>query len=133
MRGSTRLAAGLLAGFAAGASGGLSQASVGDPTRGAQIYERCAACHSLEYNRTGPKHCGLLGRRAGSLPDFEYSPAMRGSGLVWNAPTLDRFLAAPTKVVPGTFMGYAGIDDARERADLIAYLKSANLSKALCP
>jgi cytochrome c len=58
---------------------------------------------------------------------------MRASGIVWNEKTLDRFLAAPTKVVPGTAMGYAGVDDPRERADLIAYLKAANGSRASCP
>jgi cytochrome c len=96
-----------------------------DATRGETIYERCVACHSIDRNRTGPKHCGLIGRRAGSLPDFEYSPAMRASGIVWNERTLDRFLAAPTKVVPGTSMGYAGIDDPRDRADLIAWLRAS--------
>jgi cytochrome c len=107
-------------------------AAGGDAARGEAIYERCAACHSLEHNRTGPKHCGLFGRRAGSLPDFEYSPAIRASGIVWNERTLDRFLAAPTKVVPGTTMGYAGIDDARERADLIAWLREATRSRLQC-
>jgi cytochrome c len=107
--------------------------ATGDAVRGERIYERCAACHSLDRNRTGPKHCGLFGRRAGSLSDFEYSPAMRTAGIVWKDKTLDGFLAAPTKVVPGTYMGYAGVDDARERADLIAYLKAANGSRAVCP
>lgn len=104
-----------------------------DVARGAQIYERCAACHSLAHDRTGPRHCGLFGRKAGGVKGFEYSAAMRGSRLVWNAATLDRFLAAPMKTVPGTSMGYAGIPDAGERADLIAYLRSANRSKAICP
>ncbi|HEU0198840.1 MAG TPA: cytochrome c family protein [Burkholderiaceae bacterium] len=104
----------------------------GDAERGEAIYERCVACHSLDRNRTGPKHCGLLGRRAGSLSDFEYSPAMRAAGIVWNERTLDRFLAAPTKVVPGTSMGYAGIDDPRERADLIAWLREASRSDRYC-
>lgn len=93
--------------------------------RGEEVYSRCAACHSLEADRTGPRHCGLLGRRAGSVPGFEYSPAMRRSGLTWNERSLDRFLADPMGVVPGTTMGYAGVKDARERADLIGYLRSA--------
>jgi cytochrome c len=120
MPGFTPLVAGVLAALAALPA---TAAASGDAARGAQIYERCAACHSLERDRTGPRHCGLFGRRAGSLPSFEFSPAMRSSGILWNERTLDRFLAAPTKVVPGTYMGYAGIDDPRERADLIAYLK----------
>lgn len=108
-------------------------AAAGDAARGEKVYERCAACHSLDRDRTGPRHCGLFGRKAGSRPGFDYSPAMRGSGIVWNDATLDRFLAAPTKVVPGTSMGYAGVDDPRERADLVAYLKAANGSRVLCP
>ena len=97
----------------------------GDAARGEAIYSRCFACHSLDANRTGPRHCGLLGRRAGGVPGFDYSPAMRASGIVWDAKSLDRFLANPAAVVPGTSMGYAGIADAQERADLIAFLKDA--------
>jgi len=130
MRGVTLVAAGALAALAALSP---TASAGGDPSRGEQVYDRCLACHSLDRNRTGPKHCGLFGRRAGSLPDFEYSPAMRSSGIVWSDKSLDRFLAAPTKVVPGTYMGYAGIDDPRERADLIAYLEAANGSRTLCP
>jgi len=104
--------------------------AAGDPARGEKIYERCAACHSLAHDRTGPRHCGLIGRRAGSVEGFEYSPAMKRSGIVWTRQSLDRFLAAPTKVVPGTSMGYAGIADARERAQLIAYLTAAGSSVA---
>ena len=97
----------------------------GDPQRGEEIYARCGACHSLESDRTGPRHCGLFGRRAGSVPGFTYSPAMQRSGIVWETRTLDRFLANPLRAVPGTTMGYAGIDDAQERVDLIVYLRSA--------
>jgi cytochrome c len=60
------------------------------------------------------------------VPGFDYSPAMRRSGIVWDARTLDRFLADPTHAVPGTSMGYAGVKDGKERAALIAYLKAAN-------
>jgi cytochrome c len=102
----------------------------GDAAAGAVVYERCAACHALAYDRTGPRHCGLLGRRAGSVAAFPYSEAMKRSGLVWNADTLDRFLAAPLVAVPGTSMGYAGVADAEERADLIAFLASAGRSAA---
>ena len=100
-----------------------------DVARGERLYERCAACHSLGRDRTGPRHCGLFGRKAGTLPGFEYSEAMRGSGIVWNAATLDRFLTAPLEAVPGTSMGYAGIPDAGERRDLIAFLEQAGRSK----
>jgi cytochrome c len=88
------------------------------------LYARCAGCHSLEVNRTGPRHCGLVGRRAGSVEGFEYSPAMKRSKLVWDEKTLDRFLENPARVVPGTTMTYAGVADPRERAELIAYLRT---------
>lgn len=100
----------------------------GDPARGEHIYERCFACHAIDRDRTGPRHAGLFGRVAGSVPGFPYSAAMKQAGLrglVWNAKTLDAFLENPTGYIPGTRMGYAGIKDAQERADLIAYLQKA--------
>jgi cytochrome c len=99
-----------------------------DAARGEQIYVRCMACHALAANRVGPRHCGLFGRKAGSVPDFAYSPAMKKSGIVWNDKTLDEFLKKPLKMVPGTAMTYDGVADAGERADLLAYLKQANAS-----
>jgi cytochrome c len=98
----------------------------GDPKAGETIYARCLACHALAYDRTGPRHCGLLGRRAGSVKGFHYSDAMRRAKIVWSEKTLDRFLANPLKTVPGTAMGYAGVTDQKERADLIEFLKRAN-------
>jgi len=103
-------------------------AAAPDPVRGEQIYGRCLACHALAYDRVGPRHCGLIGRVAGSVPGFVYSPAMKRSGIVWTARSLDRFLAAPMQAMPGTAMTYDGIADAAERADLIAYLEQAGRS-----
>lgn len=105
----------------------------GDVVRGEQVYTRCFACHALERDRTGPRHCGLFGRKAGSVPGFEYSQAMKKSGIVWNEKTLARFLTDPAKTVPGTSMGYAGVKDAQERNDLIAYLKKASQPGGQCP
>lgn len=102
--------------------------AAGDAKRGEQLYARCAACHALAYDRVGPRHCGVMGRRAGSIEGFEYSASMKKSGIVWNAKTLDRFLAAPMQRVPGTTMTYAGVADAKERADLVAYLERAGRS-----
>lgn len=99
--------------------------AAGDPARGEEIYRRCQGCHSIDQNRVGPRHRGLIGRRAGSLPDFAYSAAMKNSGIVWDERTLDRFLASPRESVPGTKMTYAGVKSAQDRADLIAYLKQA--------
>lgn len=101
--------------------------------RGEQIYTRCAACHAIERNRTGPQHCGLFGRRAGTEPGFDtYSTAMRNSKIVWNEHNLDAFLQAPMQAVPGTSMGYAGVKDAQERADLIAWLRQATQPGRSC-
>jgi cytochrome c len=112
-----------------GLAGGVAQGMPpGDPKAGEVIYSRCQACHALAYDRTGPRHCGLFGRRAGSVEGFPYSDAMRRSEIVWDEATLDRFLANPMKTVPGTAMGYAGVKNDQERADLIAYLKWANAS-----
>ena len=111
---------------AALASGAAAAAPRSDAKKGEEIYSRCLACHALAYDRTGPRHCGLFGRKAGSVPGFAYSEAMKHSKIVWNAKTLDRFIADPMKTVPGTAMGYAGVKDPRERADLIAYLEAAN-------
>lgn len=100
----------------------------GDAVRGEKIYDRCIGCHSLDRDRTGPRHDGLIGRRVGAVPGFPYSAAMRkagAGGMTWDEETLDRFLENPTKAMPGTRMGYAGIKNAQERADLIAFLRKA--------
>jgi cytochrome c len=128
MAGLPRAAAALTFALVAGAAGGAASypQRPGDPARGEAIYARCLACHALAYDRTGPRHCGLFGRRAGSVNGFAYSDAMKRSRIVWNEQTLDRFLANPLAAVPGTAMGYAGVEDPGERADLIAYLERAN-------
>jgi len=105
----------------------------GDAARGETLYAQCAGCHKMQENFTGPMHCGLFGRKAGGVPQFPYSEAMRTSGLTWNAQTLDEFLASPISYVPGTMMGFAGLHDARDRADLIAYLQRADSDPATCP
>ncbi len=122
--------AGVALAFGAAAAPAVSNnaALEGDPKNGEAIYARCLACHALAYDRTGPRHCGLFGRRAGTVKGFAYSEAMKRAKIVWNEKTLDRFLADPLKTVPGTAMGYAGVTDRKERADLIAYLKQANES-----
>lgn len=101
-------------------------ATHGNADRGKDVYTRCLACHALAYDRTGPRHCGLFGRQAGTVPGFNYSQAMKDSKIVWNEHTLDIFLKDPMAAVPGTAMGYAGIKDDQERSDLIAYLKREN-------
>ena len=96
-------------------------AAAGDAHRGARLYEaRCGGCHGVDEHRVGPKHRGVFGRRAGSAAGFAYSPALAASTLVWNETTLARWLADPEATIPGQAMGYR-VDDARDRADLIAY------------
>lgn len=92
--------------------------------RGAQTYAaRCGGCHSADANRVGPRHGGVIGRRAGSVPGFEYSPALRASNIVWDATTLDRWLSDPESLVPGQQMGYS-LGDPALRAEVIAYLQT---------
>ena len=90
-------------------------AADGNAQRGEDIYTRCLACHALAHNRVGPRHCGLFGRKAGSVPNYAYSTAMKKYGITWNEEALDRFLENPLKTVPGTKMGYAGV---KRRQDL---------------
>jgi len=99
----------------------------GDAARGEKRFEECATCHSTErgVNNVGPSLFGVLGRKAGEIADFRYSPAMRTSGITWSAQTLDKFIADPQQEVPGNRMPFAGMPDAGDRADLIAYLQKA--------
>jgi cytochrome c len=103
---------------------GAGQATAtGDAARGEALYEsRCTGCHALDDNRVGPKHRGVYGRRAGSVADFDYSPALKRATVVWDTRTLDRWLADPERFIHGQKMGYQ-VADAQDRADLIAYLK----------
>jgi len=109
--------------FAAGAA-----RADGDAARGEKRFEECATCHTLErgLNNVGPSLYGVVGRKAGEIADFRYSPAMKRSGITWTAQTLDMFIADPQKEVPGNRMPFAGMPDAGDRADLIAYLMKAS-------
>ena len=89
---------------------------------GEKIYKKCAACHKLDANGTGPMLGGIGGKAAGSVEGFAYSAAMLESGLTWDAPTLFKFLGDVKGTVPGTKMSFAGIKNEQERADLVAYL-----------
>jgi len=104
--------------------------AAGDAAQGAHVALLCRACHSLDPGRTiiGPSLHGLFGRKAGSLPDFSYSEAMKtagADGLVWNEETLTKYLTDPKSFIPGNKMAFLGISDPARVADLIAYLKQA--------
>ena len=96
----------------------------GDAINGKLLYSsRCIACHSIDENLAGPAHRGVFKRKAGSVIDFDYSPALKKSKVIWNEKTLDKWLTNPEKFIPGQKMGYS-VSDAKDREDLIAYLKS---------
>lgn len=94
----------------------------GDAEHGKVLYQGCAACHSIDDNDLGPRHRGVVGRKAGVVPDYNYSPALKNSALTWTEDNLDRWLTNPSVLVPGTKMFFR-IDDPQARADIIAYLK----------
>jgi cytochrome c len=103
-----------------------------DVSAGERIYTQCTGCHAPDYNRTGPKHCGLLGRAAGGVTDFDYTRAMSDSGITWTKKSLDQFLHSPFTFIPGTSMGFAGIPSARARQQLVAYLSQLDNNNAIC-
>jgi cytochrome c len=91
---------------------------------GADLYKaKCGSCHSIAASKIGPAHKGVFGRKAGSVPSYAYSPALRASGITWNDQTLDRWLQGPQKMVKGSKM-FLTVPNAAERAAIIAYLKS---------
>jgi cytochrome c len=117
---------------AIGAATLAAPAPGGDAVKGKTIFARCAACHSLAptgVSGLGPNLVGVVGRRAGTLAGYRYSPAMQKSGLKWDEPTLSRYLSGPAKTVPGTKMMAAPITNPQDRADVIAFLKSNGAKK----
>lgn len=94
---------------------------VGDPAHGKSVYQVCMGCHSLDEDDVGPRHRGVVGRAAGSVPGYAYSPGLKNSNIVWDRDTLDRWLTNPQALVPGAKMFFA-MPNAQDRADVIAYL-----------
>jgi cytochrome c len=95
----------------------------GNPANGESAFMQCATCHTTTGAPSiGPSLHGIVGRRAGSLPGFAYSPAMQASGKTWTPEELYHFIGAPQGSVPGTRMSFAGIRDPQRRADLVAWL-----------
>jgi len=98
--------------------------SAGDAAKGEHEFAKCAFCHAKDMaNGIGPGLFGVVGRHAGSVPGFGYSQAMKKSNIVWDEKSLDAFIMAPQKAIPGNTMPFPGIPDQEQRNDLIAYLE----------
>jgi cytochrome c len=107
--------------------------AAGDAKRGTALFRQCASCHSIDpgEHRTGPSLANVFGRKAGTAAGFQrYSDALKGSGVLWNESTLEKWLADPERFIPANSMTFPGLRDAQARQDLIAYLKAAAENKA---
>ena len=94
---------------------------------GKQLFPVCKACHTLVQggaNMTGPNLWGVFGRKAGSVAGFNYSDGMKAAAFTWDAAQLDKWIEKPSAMIEGTKMTYAGMKDAKDRIDVIAYMKS---------
>jgi len=88
-------------------------------------FAACGACHSLDGSKgLGPSLKGAFGRKAGTASGFTFSPAMRKAGMTWDEKSLDAFLADPQKTVPGNTMPFPGVPDAKQRLEIVQYLKT---------
>lgn len=103
---------------------GAGHAQTGDAAAGQALYQaKCGGCHSLDANRIGPAHRGVVGRRVASAPDYAYSPALRKLGGVWTPARLDLWLQNPRRLAPGTKM-FLMVGDPAQRRSIIAYLNA---------
>lgn len=104
----------------------FAQKTAGDSANGKFLFDhQCSLCHSLTINRAGPILAGVYGRKAGHLSDFSYSMAVKNSGVIWEASSLDKWLTSPSAFIPGTRMAF-NVSDPQKRADIIAYLKTVS-------
>lgn len=104
---------------------GCSSAIAQDAAAGANVYKRCSVCHSTTGKISlGPPLNGVVGRKSGTVPKYTYSKAMLSKAFAWDSAILDKFLTKPQAVVPGTKMAFVGLSNAKDRQDLIAYLKT---------
>ncbi|GGC34699.1 hypothetical protein GCM10011371_22560 [Novosphingobium marinum] len=98
----------------------------GTAEAGEKVFIKCQTCHVVEpgVNRIGPSLAGIVGREAGTVPEYQYSPANANSGITWTREKLFQYLENPQRIVPGTKMAFAGLPNAQDRADIIAFLES---------
>lgn len=113
----------------------VASAAQGDAAAGREVFaQQCLHCHAVGCDKGAPRLEDVFGRAAGSLPGVRfYTDAMRNSGIVWDAETLDRFLADPTAMVPGTYMWAGKVEDAQRRRDVIAFLRLGDRTLDICP
>ena len=112
-----------LVGLAASKRPAQTEHSVPDSDRGKQLFERrCGGCHSLDQNQTGPQLRTVYGRKAGSVPGFRYSTALRSAGFTWDDIALDKWLTGPDSLIPGNEMEFS-VPKAEERAVIIRFLR----------
>jgi cytochrome c len=103
----------------------IAPAQAGDPAKGKMVAQRCLICHRAEKdggNGLGPNLFGVVGRKAGTVPNFPYSAAMKNSGIVWTPDKLAAYITHPAQTVPGNRMAFAGINDQQQVGDVVAYL-----------
>jgi cytochrome c len=103
----------------------LAANAAGNAKAGAEVFKRCAVCHTNDKgggDGLGPNLFGIVGRKAATRPGFAYSAPLKKSGIVWDEATLAKWAAGPARVVPGTKMMFAGITSKKQQADVAAYL-----------
>jgi cytochrome c len=118
--------AAVTAAFVLAAAAGVAAAQEGNADEGQEVFKKCRACHDVgpeAKNKVGPLLNNIIGRKAGTVDGFEYTPANKDSGAVWTDEVLFKYLENPLSFMPGTKMAFAGLKDAQDRRDVIAYLK----------
>jgi cytochrome c len=103
-----------------------------DLANGEAKFALCASCHTITPggpNMTGPNLQGVVGRKAGTAPNFNYSDAVKSAGFTWDAAHLDQWLTNPTATLPGTKMTFPGVKDPKDRTDVIAWLMVNSAAK----
>ncbi len=101
--------------------------AAGNAKHGEEIFNRCALCHNAVKgggNGVGPNLFGVVGRKAASLPNFYYSPALKNAKIIWTGDKLKKWVMGPQKMVPGTRMTFAGLTNPKDAEDVVAYLKT---------
>jgi cytochrome c len=109
------------------AGSSLAANAAGDAKSGADVFKRCAVCHTSDKgggDGLGPNLFGVVGRKAATRPGFAYSAPLQKSGIVWSEAILTKWVAGPGRMVPGTKMAFAGVTSKKQQADVVAYLGS---------